>query len=209
MHSFCRRFILPCFFFLLLSSLAARGQANFEQAVRQAVERQMQTYPCSTLKDLYKNFFQDKFGPGHLVADTAAAGRYLRHELASYTRCEGPVAEPAGWEANFYRVNLRVIKEGRISYERFFAAFLRSVNGIRPVSMASWQEEWGRIEAIIRHLYPRLPAYETDRLEIEQRLARGEYVGHHSASFEATYTPHYRIISREIYEKELKPILSN
>lgn len=43
---------------LAIRPLAARERKHFEQAVREAVERQMQTYPRSTLKDLYKNFFQ-------------------------------------------------------------------------------------------------------------------------------------------------------
>ena len=66
----------------LLLGLAARaeGKPRFERAVREAVTRQMAAYPQSTLKDLYKNFFQDRFGPGHIIADTAA-GSYLRWEL--------------------------------------------------------------------------------------------------------------------------------
>lgn len=39
---------------------------------------QMKTYPKSTLKDLYKNFFQDKFGPGHIISDTTSAGKFLK-----------------------------------------------------------------------------------------------------------------------------------
>lgn len=194
--------------FLLFSlSLPAAAEKDFETAVRAAVSRQMQTYPESTLKDLYKNFFQDKFGPGHIISDTTAAGNYLRRELASYTECTGDVAEPTGWEGNFLRVNLSVIKDGQIPYPVFFDAFVRSVNGIRPVTVAEWQKEWLQIEAIIRTMEPDLPGYEADRKEIEERLKRGEYVGHHSKAFEAAYSPHYRIISRDIFEKELKPLL--
>lgn len=194
--------------FLLFSlSIPAAAEKDFETAVRAAVSRQMQTYPESTLKDLYKNFFQDKFGPGHIISDTTAAGNYLRRELASYTECTGDVAEPTGWEGNFLRVNLSVIKDGQIPYPVFFDAFVRSVNGIRPVTVAEWQKEWLQIEAIIRTMEPDLPGYEADRKEIEERLKRGEYVGHHSKAFEAAYSPHYRIISRDIFEKELKPLL--
>jgi hypothetical protein len=50
-------------------------------AVQAAVTKQLQKYPKSTLKDIYKNFFQDRFGPGHLISDTAVAGAYLRKEL--------------------------------------------------------------------------------------------------------------------------------
>jgi hypothetical protein len=180
----------------------------FETSVRTAVDSQMQSYPQSTLKDLYKNFFQDKFGPGHIMADTAGAGQYLRNELASYTDMEGATAEPTGREGNFYRVNLSVLKTGQVPYEVYFDAFVRSVRGIEPPTVAEWEKEWKRIEAVIREMSLGLPDYETDRLEIEERLAKGEYTGHHSARFEASYSPHYRIISKEIYEGEIAPLIS-
>lgn len=203
-----KKYGLLSFFLFFCLVLQATGKKDFEQAVRQATERQMQRYPKSTLKDLYKNFFQDHYGPGHLIGDTAAAGKYLRQELASYTVLSGEVAEPTGWEGNFVRVNLSVIKTNQILYPVFFDAFVRSVNGIIPLPVAEWQEQWNRIEAIIRSMNLSLPSYEADRKEIRDRLERGEYVGHHSQVFEDTYTPHYRIIRKEIFEKELEPLLS-
>lgn len=55
---------------------------EMEWRIEVAVRRQMERYPESRLIDYYKNFFQDKFGPGHMVRDTASAGAYLRRELA-------------------------------------------------------------------------------------------------------------------------------
>ncbi|RKU71660.1 hypothetical protein DWW91_06490 [Parabacteroides sp. AF17-3] len=202
-----KRNLLISFFCLLCLWVSAAEKTDFDKAVRSAVERQMQGYPKSTLKDLYKNFFQDKFGPGHIVSDTTAAGNYLRREMVSYTETEGEIAEPTGWEGNFYRVNLSVIKNGQIPYQIFFDAFIRSVNGIRPVTVAEWQKEWNRIEGIIRSMNLSLPDYENDRKEIDDRLERGEYVGHHSKAFEDSYSPHYRIISKEIFEQELQPLI--
>jgi len=202
-----RKYSFLTLFFLFCLCLSATEKRDFEEAVRVAVSRQMQKYPKSTLKDLYKNFFQDKFGPGHIIGDTASAGNYLRRELASYTECTGDIAEPTGWEGNFLRVNLSVIKNGQIPYATFFDAFVRSVNGIRPVTVDQWQKEWLRIEAIVRSMDLALPGYEADRKEIEERLDRGEFVGHHSKVFEDSYSPHYRIVSKDIFEKELKPLL--
>ena len=202
-----RKYSFLTLFFLFCLCLSATEKRDFEEAVRVAVSRQMQKYPKSTLKDLYKNFFQDKFGPGHIIGDTASAGNYLRRELASYTECTGDIAEPTGWEGNFLRVNLSVIKNGQIPYATFFDAFVRSVNGIRPVTGDQWQKEWLRIEAIVRSMDLALPGYEADRKEIEERLGRGEFVGHHSKVFEDSYSPHYRIVSKDIFEKELKPLL--
>ena len=48
-----------------------------------------------------------------------------------------------------------------------------------------------------------LPGYEADRKEIEERLGRGEFVGHHSKVFEDSYSPHYRIVSKDIFEKRI------
>ena len=202
-----RKYSFLTLFFLFCLCLSATEKRDFEEAVRVAVSRQMQKYPKSTLKDLYKNFFQDKFGPGHIIGDTASAGNYLRRELASYTECTGDIAEPTGWEGNFLRVNLSVIKNGQIPYATFFDAFVRTVNGIRPVTVDQWQKEWLRIEAIVRSMDLALPGYEADRKEIEERLGRGEFVGHHSKVFEDSYSPHYRIVSKDIFEKELKPLL--
>ena len=79
---------------------------NFEDAVKASVNRQLEIYPKSTLKDLYKHFFQDKFGPGHIVKDTTSSGKYLRLELSQMTKTSGGIAEPTGWEGNFVRLNL-------------------------------------------------------------------------------------------------------
>lgn len=83
----------------------------------------------------------------------------------------------------------------------------RSVNSVRPITVADWQKEWQRIESIIRSMELSLPDYDADCKEIEDRLDRGEYVEHHSKVFEESYSPHYRIISRQIFEKKLRPLL--
>jgi hypothetical protein len=54
-----------------------------------------------------------------------------------------------------------------------------------------------------------LDDYEADKLFIRSNLDKGEFVGHHSKAFEANYTPHYRIISKEVFEKEFLPLLRN
>ena len=43
------------------------AKADFRERVVTCVRWQMDNYPESRLIDLYKNFFQDKFGPGHMI----------------------------------------------------------------------------------------------------------------------------------------------
>ncbi|WP_085535355.1 hypothetical protein [Massilibacteroides vaginae] len=199
-----KKTIFSLFVLFFVSFTCFSQNQEFKTAVKEAVVRQMETYPQSTLKDLYKNFFQDKFGPGHLIADTTAAGNYIRRELASFTTSDGLLLEPTGWEGRFYRVNLSLLKDGTIPYDVFFDAFVRSVNSIDPIPVEAWHIEWKEIERIIAGMELKLVDYVTDREEIDERLSCGEYVGHHSEQFEAHYSPHYRIISKEIVEEELQ-----
>lgn len=182
-------------------------ELSTEQKIHQAVEMQLATYPHSTLRDLYKNFFQDRFGPGHIIADSSSADRYLRSELSSSTSFEGADYEPTGYEGRFLRVNLGVIADGRVPYEKFFDAFVRSVNGIVMPTIAEWQQEWAEIEAVILKMNIQLDNMEADRAEIKQLLDSGGYVMHHSESFNRHYSPHYRIIERTIFEQEILPLL--
>lgn len=178
------------------------------EKIRQAVERQLELYPESTLRDLYKNFFQDRFGPGHIIADNSAADRYLRYELNTAEGFEGLDYEPTGYEGHFYRVNLGVIADGRVPYDKYFDAFVRSVNGITPISIEEWSKEWHEIDSVIVSMGLQLEDFSADRAEIKALIEGGDYVMHHSQRFNDHYQPHYRIIERTIFENEILPLLN-
>lgn len=181
-------------------------EAKCEQ-IRSAVENQLRIYPKSTLQDLYKHFFQDYFGPGHIVSDTTSAGAYLDRELASSEQMPGAYYEPTGYLGNFYRVNLSVIKEGIFSRDVFFDAFIRSVSDIQTITIEEWEKEWMQIDSVIQSMNLSLANYAEDREAIFSLLKQGKYVMHHSKIFSEAYDPHYRIIEREIFLKEILPYL--
>ncbi|MBR3886478.1 MAG: hypothetical protein IKJ21_02590 [Alistipes sp.] len=191
---------------LLVVATACTGDSTRER-IRQSVECQMERYPHSTLRDLYKNYFQDRFGPGHIIADEKAADNYLRYELENAATMEGDDYEPTGYEERFMRVNLSVIADGRVPYNKYLSAFVRSVNGIEPITIEQWREEWAVIDEVIAKMNLNLPNYEADRAEIWTLLEQGEYVMHHSKLFEQHYDPHYRIIEREIFQREILPLI--
>lgn len=192
---------------LLLVAPLVDMQAVNKKQVRLAVSRQMQQYPASTLQDIYKNFFQDRFGPGHIVADTARAGVYLREELKQVTRLDVPMYEPSAERTAYYRVSLAAIKSGLVSYEVFFSAFIRSVTALPGVDVSDWAKEWASIEKIIRSMSLDLPNYEEDARAIEALLVQGYYAVHHSKAYNLHYQPHYRLIEKKIFEKEILPLL--
>ena len=143
--------------------------------IKKSVERQLNDFPKSTLQDLYKSFFQDRFGPGHLVSDTSMAGNYLRYELNNSTVFHEKYYEPTGYESNYYRVNLSVIKENKISYHDFFDAFLRSVENVNLNDIEEWKTEWSEIESVIISMDLNLENFEEDLEMIHSVLEEGNY----------------------------------
>ena len=138
--------------FVLIYGLVTGGGGMMlgqqRQEVESVVKRQLELYPQSRLIDLYKNFFQDKFGPGHMVADTASAGAYIRRELALMRSESGgkvvgltqsEVAEVIGWEGRFVRVDLAVIEMGIVSYKRFSEAFFESSSSHILPDIEKWK----------------------------------------------------------------------
>ncbi len=181
----------------------ASDEVIYRQGIEEAVTRQLTTYPKSTLIDIYKSFFQDKFGPGHMLSDTAKAAAFLRQELNSFHDASGPEAEVTGYEGNFVRVNLSLVKTGKIPLNRFFQAFVKSSENAKKVSLPEWKNEWIRIEDIITTMNVDIPNYEGDKEYLEGLLMGGEYVVSHSKQYTNAYSPHYRLISYEIW-KQLK-----
>ena len=177
--------------------------------IKEAVERQLRDYPKSTLLDLYKSFFQDRFGPGHLVNDTSSAGNYLRYELNNSESFHERYYEPTGYENNYYRVNLSVLKENKISYQKYFDAFLRSVEKIDLDAISEWKDEWSEIESVIISMNLDLENFEEDLKMIHSVLEQGKYAVHHSEIYNSEYQPHYRIIEKTIFEEDILPLIED
>lgn len=172
-----------------------------------ALEYQMEHYPVSQYIDVYKNFMQDFFGPGHHLKDTAASDRYLRYELSQESDFEGPIYEPTGYQGNFYRVNLSVIREGLVPYETFFNSFVESVQGIVPPTDEDWKRKWGVIDSIIIakdiHFYNETD----DRETLKRQFEEGDFIVHHSQRYNDSVRFHYRIISRANFLRDILPLL--
>ena len=188
---------------LLCALLACSGKSG----VHTAVERMLSDYPASTLQDIYKSFFQDRFGPGHIVADTAQAAVYLRHELESVDNLDVKLYEPTGEHCNYYRVALAAIASGKVPFDTYLSCFLRSVREVETVDVEVWAAEWALKEKVIASMDLGLSGYAEDAAAIEEMLSSGHYAVHHSKQYNAHYAPHYRIIAKDIFEAEILPLL--
>lgn len=190
---------LHVLFVSLSALLMACRPVDADEPIRRAVSRQMEQYPQSTLQDLYKSFAQAEFGAGHLVSDTASASRYLDAELA-VEDLSSVFYEPIGIDSAYYRVHLCAVQRGYLSRDALFAAFLESARPVEADEVVAWANRWAHIQTVISSMGLELPRYESDSRMIADAIADGHYAFHHSLEFNLAYSPHYRIVRRDIFE---------
>ena len=181
------------------------GQSIDTVAMRSAIEMQLVTYPESTLQDIYKSFYQEHFGPGHIISDTASARRYLMRELSEMDKNQSPYFEPTGSQGDYVRVYLSAIADSLISAEQLLDAFVRSAN-LWQEPTVNWMEKWEAIVSIIQANKMEVQGFETD-LPLLTEAAQNNQAVHHSRRYNDAYHPHYRIVERCIFERELYPTL--
>ena len=182
---------------------------SLKDSISDALTLQLDNYPESQLRDVYKNFMQDFFGPGHILSDTSAADRYLRKELEETEIFGGPLYEKTGYKGNFYRVNISLIHDGTVPYDQFFESFTESIRGITPPKGTDWMKTWEIVDSVIKEKGLTFNDEVADREDLEKQFEEGNYIVHHSRRFNENSNFHYRIMSREKFETEILPLLQN
>ena len=180
-----------------------------------AIERQLQDYPETRVQDIYKSFCQDNLGPGHLIPDPQSARNYLESELRTFkedldsARYDAPsiMYYPVGDQGNYVRVDLSVVLDGLVGEETYLDAFVRSANEGKRLTEEQWVAKWREVEKVIKKDFPDIPDAVKDLEMIDSYVEKGDLIMHHSEAFSNAYNPHYRIIARDIFEKEIKPLI--
>ena len=214
--------------FIMSVAISAQESGAYQLSIEGFVNRQLQIYPKSRLLDIYKSCFQDYMGAEHLVSDRQRVKAYLDEELntTSLDDLMPWYYEPCGIDSSYYRVSIRAVKEGVITEDQLLDAFIRSANGrssesrqarldgrvvtdedeanseTRP-SVESWSERWHKMIGTIDQMKLDLPNYQEDKQFIDSVLSVGKYAISHSPDYREAYRPHYRIVERSIFEKEL------
>lgn len=183
--------------------------------VREAISKQLECYPESRVQDIYKSFCQDNLGPEHLIPDPSSAAMYLQEELRTYqedldsARYDAPDLQyyPVGDEGNYVRVDLSVILDSLVEEKAFLDAFVRSANEGKKASEEEWVQKWQQVARMLRKGHADIPELEKDLGTLDSLMADGHYIMRHSDAFRDAYHPHYRIIARDIFNTELKPLI--
>lgn len=169
--------------------------------IMESVRTELQYYPEARLIDIYKNFFQNAFGPGHLIKDTASARNYLIYELRNAKHFDTLLYQPLGADHSYYRLNLILLKKGIIPENEFLNAFIQSANHADPPTLDEWKAEWENILEVITSMELNILHFEHDRAYLDSLLADGAYVVHHSETYKSLYHPHYRIVHKDEFSK--------
>ena len=106
-----------------------------------------------------------------------------------------------------YRLSSYVLEENLVSKDLLMDAFIRSANTKKRPSVGSWKKKWKKILRKIDAFHLDLPAYQSDKQYIDSVLQKGKYATSHSVDYGEAYHPHYRIIERSIFEREILPLL--
>ena len=185
--------------------LASCRQKDQPQTLQAAIEHLMDTYPEARLQDIYKSYYQDHFGPGHLITDTAMVRHYLYSELSENDVSYPLYYEPTGCEGRFVRVFLSAVADSLVSAEELLDAFVRSANEFQE-PQTEWVTEWAEIVRTIRESKIAVEGFVEDEPALTE-AAQDNQAMHHSRAYNAAYHPHYRIVRRDIFEKEILPRL--
>lgn len=186
----------------LFCALGLCGQSLNTVSIRAAVERQMTDYPLSTLQDVYKSFYQEHFGPGHMISDTASVRRYLLHELSEMEETATPYYyEPTGSQGAYVRVYLSAVADSLITSEQLLEAFVESANSWQKPD-AKWSDKWQAIVKVVKENGMEMDGFDAD-LPLLNEAARNSQAVHHSHRYTEAYHPHYRIVERRIFEERL------
>ncbi len=171
-----------------------------KDAILQSIRYELNFYPQATLIDIYKFFYQDAFGPGHFIADRETALEMLEKELKKSDKFSSTLWQKVGYSGRFYRINLKLVKDGRLSFEELFDAFLSSSNTITESKHEEWIHVWRRIREVIAASGFHFNNFIRDLEYLENNLENRIFNVSHSERYRKLYHPHYRIVNRYYFE---------
>ena len=193
-------------------SVAQKNNGNIkldEWQIEYFVKKNLRDFPQSTLQDLYKSFFQSVFGPEHLVSDKEKVMSFIDWELTQEFNYVYPIYESVGVSGDFVRVNLSNVLNGYITKERLADCFIRSSKVEHKHTLEEFYAMWVQVTNWIEKNNVTLDNYDKDKKFIDELIAKGEYAWVHSNGYRSYYKPHYRIVEKEIFFKEIYPFITD
>ena len=160
----------------------------------QLVRSQLARYPAMQPADAYKLLHQATMGSEHAMPSRAMAEQWMTRERAQLLPGPGePMVDTLGAGGAFVRINLRPFLAAGGSPDSLVNAFVRTAE----VAARDTVQLGCALNAVRRMAQDHevgWPADSVDRMYREAAVA-GYPAMHHSAAYEATYHPAYRVVS--------------
>ncbi|MGH0054423.1 MAG: hypothetical protein ACQ5SW_13620 [Sphaerochaetaceae bacterium] len=172
-------------------------QSNFKIAVLQVLKTQLEHYPLLSLIDIYKSFFQDTFGPGHLLVDAEIARTHFTQELKTMKSRGRKAPEFCGMGTHFCRIPMDLVLDGVLDEEIYFSAFFAGASAFSVPDVLVWKKTWDAIHKTLKPKSENIHNFFDDSKRINEALEKGIYAMSHSSQYRTEYEPHYRIFTIE------------
>ncbi|RAM60241.1 hypothetical protein DS66_00235 [Mesotoga sp. SC_3PWM13N19] len=172
---------------------------RMDNRIVELASHELDLHPEARLDDLYKLFYQGTFGPKHLMEDQAVALRYLAEEI-DCEEFDQVLWQDVSYMENFFRLNLVLVKNRQVLIDDLFRALVASSRVGASMTREDWKLEWQRIEAVLRDSLPESVFTPESTISVKEALESGRLL-HHSSYYKRSYHPHYRVISREWFER--------
>ena len=175
------------------STVGYCSDADYDAQVLNSVRVILDRYPGASLRDIYKSFYQDACGPGHMIEDSAAARAYFDDELTLMVSKRYYEIEPCGIGRNYCRISMDYVADGLVTADDFYNHFIESHASHSVAEPESWAVKWERIRTVMQSLHHDIVDYASDLAHIEKSIANARYTMRHSPQYVRLYAPHYRI----------------
>ncbi|MDC7125129.1 MAG: hypothetical protein PQJ46_06160, partial [Spirochaetales bacterium] len=123
-------------------------------------------YPEAELRDIYKSFFQDEFGAGHIIDNPVEARSSFDRELEAMDSYGREKAVPCGLGHNFCRIPMDIIIDGKVSADEYFSAFSDDAESFLLPDIEVWKQKWRGIWDLISNFESSLNNFQKDSAEI-------------------------------------------
>jgi len=172
-----------------------KNKNDFKTTVSSVLKVQLEMYPLLSLMDIYKSFFQDAFGPGHLLVDPERARASFKEELRNMRSHDHRVWEPCGMGYNFCRVPMDLVLDGIIDEEIYFSAFVAGSLNFSVPDIKVWKKTWQSVLKVFSLKSEFIQGFNEDSERILVALDKGIFEMNHSKRYREIYKPHYRIFT--------------
>ena len=126
---------------------------------------------------------------------------FLAEEVSENSEFEKILWQDVSYLNEFFRINLKIIKENLITVEEFFRLFVSGEKLHSIISYSEWKSEWQLISQVISEMKLPIKNFHREKDFIEEALQRNNFVFHHSKIYRENYYPHYRIIGGKQFKQ--------